>query len=79
MSVLFFRHPAERNDEKIGRVPLSEKIGPAPLSYDWSAGSDAGVSAPTAWIPVSDGSQPSIKSGELANEAVDSDTWDNQH
>jgi hypothetical protein len=43
--------------------------------YTWSAGGAAGVTAPSGWSGVSDGSQPTHTSGAQFNTALRSDTW----
>jgi len=49
-------------------------IGQVPL-YFWTPASSAGVYPPGAWIPVTDGSQPPVMTGDLFNDAIQNDEW----
>jgi hypothetical protein len=43
--------------------------------YAWTAGAGAGVTAPSGWTSVTDGSQPPILDGETANQALARETF----
>jgi hypothetical protein len=45
------------------------------VPFRWESDEDTGVFVPDAWSPITDGSEPAILGGTLANDAAKSQTF----